>query len=74
MGYKFCWQTSFGYFSPYFLLFVCGPKFLALIRQDLMDIINLINPNVWLQACEQRRVLFQCVMPMVMENLTIFQH
>ncbi len=39
-----------------------------------MDIIDLIYPNVWLQACEQQGVLFQCVMPMVMESLTISQH
>jgi hypothetical protein len=39
-----------------------------------MAIINLIDPNVWFQACEQWRVLFQCVMSMVMESLTISQH
>jgi hypothetical protein len=27
-----------------------------------------------MQACEHQATLFQCVMPMAMENLTIAQH
>ncbi len=30
--------------------------------------------SVWFETCEQQIALFQFVMPMVMENLTIIQH
>jgi hypothetical protein len=39
-----------------------------------MAIINLDDPNMWIQACEQQATLFQHVMPMAMENLAIAQH
>jgi hypothetical protein len=39
-----------------------------------MAIINLDDPNVWLQACEQQITLFRHVMPMVMESFAIAQH
>ncbi len=34
----------------------------------------MMDANVWLQACEQQIALFQHVMPMAMENLTIVEH
>ncbi len=40
----------------------------------MIAIINLDNPNVWLHAFEQQIVLFQHVMPMVMESFAIAQH
>jgi hypothetical protein len=39
-----------------------------------MAIMNLDDPNVWPQACEQWTTLFWHVMPMDMENLAIIQH
>jgi hypothetical protein len=39
-----------------------------------MIVINMDHLNVWIHACEQRTTLFQCVMPMTMENLAIAQH
>jgi hypothetical protein len=39
-----------------------------------MAIINMDDLNVWIQACEQQTTLFQCVMPMFMENIAIAQH
>ncbi len=36
--------------------------------------VNLDDPNVWVQACEQHVVLFKRIMPMAMENLVITQH
>jgi hypothetical protein len=39
-----------------------------------MAIINMDDPNVWIQACEQWTILFRRVMPMAMENLAIAQH
>jgi hypothetical protein len=44
----------------------------ASIQHDAMTIINLNDPVVWVQACEQWVVLFKRVMPMAMENLAIF--
>lgn len=40
----------------------------------MITIINLDDLNVWFETCEQQIALFQFVMPMVMENLTITQH
>ncbi|CAM6013243.1 unnamed protein product [Sphagnum balticum] len=39
-------QASLASFSPYFLLFGCEPKLLALIWQNVMVVINLDDPNV----------------------------
>jgi hypothetical protein len=36
-----------------------------------MAVINMDDPNVWIQTCEQQVTLFQRVMPMAMENLAI---
>jgi len=37
-------------------------------------VVNLDNPNVWVQAYEQCVGLFKKVMPMAMESLAITQH
>jgi hypothetical protein len=39
-----------------------------------MVIINLDDPNVWLQACEQQTTLFWSIMSMAMEILAIVEH
>ncbi len=39
-----------------------------------MVVINMDDPNVWIQAYVQSATLFQRVMPMAMENLAIAQH
>jgi len=39
-------------FSPYFLLFDWDPELPASIRSDVMIVINLDDPLVWVQACE----------------------
>ncbi len=36
--------------------------------------VNLDDPNVWVQACEQHVALFKRITPMEMENLVITQH
>jgi hypothetical protein len=36
--------------------------------------MDLGNPNVWLEACEQWIALFQDVMPTTMENLASAKH
>jgi hypothetical protein len=71
MGYRFNWQAFLSYFSPYFLLFGHEPKLPASIQWYAMVIVNMDDPNVWIQACEQRITLFRHVMPMAMENLEI---
>jgi hypothetical protein len=40
----------------------------------MQTVISFNDPSVWIQACEQRVVLFRRVMFMAMENLTIVQH
>ncbi|KAH8970034.1 hypothetical protein BDL97_02G065400 [Sphagnum fallax] len=37
-----------GLIEPNFLLFGCEPKLLTSIRQDVMAIINMDDPNVWI--------------------------
>jgi hypothetical protein len=39
-----------------------------------MVMVSLDNPSMWFRACEQRSILFRCVMPMTMESLAITQH
>jgi hypothetical protein len=39
--------------SPYFLLFSHKSKLLASIQCDITTIMNLVDPIVWPQACEQ---------------------
>ncbi len=70
MGCRFNWQASLSSFSPY-LLFGHEPKLLASIW---WDVLVVIDPNVWVQTCEQWTTLFWCVMPTAMENLAIVQH
>jgi hypothetical protein len=53
MGYRFSQHDFLSYFSPYLLLFRNELKLPTLIRQDAMAIINMDDPNVWIQACEQ---------------------
>jgi hypothetical protein len=74
MGHRFNWQAFLSSFSPYLLVFGYEPELPTSIWWDVMAIINLDDPNVWIQTCEQQATLFQCVMPMAMENLAIAQH
>jgi hypothetical protein len=69
LGYTFSWQVSITSFSTYFLFL--GHE---LIQRQNMVIMNLDDLNVWFQGCEQQPPLFQCIMPMAMENLTITWH
>jgi hypothetical protein len=36
--------------------------------------MNLDDFDVWIQTCEQRIILFECVMPMAMESLATIRH
>ena len=74
MGYRFSKQASLASFSPYFLLFGREPELPMSIRHDVATVVNLDDPDMWVQACEQRATLFKRIMPMALENLTIAQH
>jgi hypothetical protein len=62
MGYQFSKQASLASFPYYFLPFWCEPQLLASICKDVDYVVNLDDPNVWVQACEQHVVLFKRTM------------
>jgi hypothetical protein len=37
-------------------------------------LVNMDDPNMWAQVCEQRVDLYKKMMPMALENLCIAQH
>jgi hypothetical protein len=39
-----------------------------------MVVMNLDDLDVWIQTCEQRIILFECVVPMAMKSLATTQH
>jgi hypothetical protein len=48
MGYRFNQQASLASFSPYFLLFSCHPELPTSIRCDVMVVVSLDDPLMWL--------------------------
>jgi hypothetical protein len=48
MGYRFNQQASLASFSPHFLLFVRDPELLTSIQNDVMTMISLKDPLVWI--------------------------
>lgn len=62
MGNNFIWHALLSSFSPY-VLFGHEPKLPTSIWRNVMVIINLGDPNVWIHACEQHATLFQHVYP-----------
>ncbi len=74
MGYRLSQQASLSSFLPFFFLFGHELELLVSIWQDVMIVINIDDPNVWIQACEQWTTLFWHVMPIAMKNLAIVQH
>lgn len=74
MGYRFNKQTSLASFSPYFLMFSCELELPISMRRDVAIVVHPDDPNVWVQACEQRATLFKIVMPVALENLAIAQY
>jgi len=49
MGYRLSQHVFLSYFSPYFLLFGSEFELPTLIWQNAMAIINMDDPNVWIQ-------------------------
>jgi hypothetical protein len=54
-----------------FLIVGCDPKLPTSIQRDATVVMDLDDQKMWFQACEQKVILFQHIIPMVMENLTI---
>jgi len=48
MGYSLSWQVFLSFFLPYFLFFGYEPELLASIQWDVMAVINMDDPNVWI--------------------------
>ena len=75
MGYRFSKQASLASFSPYYLLFGRHPMLPKAIQADADTVLaNMDNPDTWAQVCKQRVDLFNGVMLMALENLSIAQH
>ncbi len=56
--------SLFASYSLYFLLFSHEPELPSSIQCDVMELVNLDDPNMWFQVCEQQVSLFQWVMAM----------
>jgi transposase InsO family protein len=54
MGYCFSKQASLASFSPYLLLFGREPVLPAAIRRETETVVQLDDPDVWVEACSQR--------------------
>jgi hypothetical protein len=52
-------------------MFSCDLELVVGIWHDAIIVVDLNDQKMWLQVCEQQITLFQCVMPMAMENLVI---
>ncbi len=57
--------SLFAYYSLCLLLFSCEPELPTSIQCDVMELVNLDDPNMWFQVCEQQVSLFQWVMTMI---------
>jgi hypothetical protein len=74
MGYRFNRQASLASYSPYQLLYGREPILPSSVREKLAPVVNLDDPDVWVQCLHDRAKFFQKAMPMAMENLNIAQH
>jgi len=53
MEYRFNQQASLTSFSPFFLFFGRHLELQASIQYDVTIVVNLDDPLMWLQTCEQ---------------------
>jgi hypothetical protein len=74
MGYRFSKQASLATFSPYFLLYGREPVLPTSIRHDTQPVVDMDDPDMWVEVCSRRATLFQRIMPMAFDNLAIAQH
>ncbi len=74
MGYKMSKHVSLSHFSPYFLLFGRDPIPPSSIIAQMDQVVDLDSLATWARVIVERLILFERVMPMAMENLSIAQH
>jgi hypothetical protein len=74
MGYRMSKHASLYHFSPYFLLFGRHPIPPSSIVVQIDQVVDLDSPATWAKVIVERATLFNRVMPMAMENLSIAQH
>ncbi len=74
MGYRMLKHASLFHFSPYFLLFRKHPIPPFSIAVQMDQVVDLDSLTIWARVIVERVVLFNRVMPMAMENLSIAQH
>jgi len=74
MGYRMSKHASLYHFSPYFLLFGRHPIPPSSIVVQIDQVVDLDSPATWAKVIVERAALFNRVMPMAMENLSIAQH
>ena len=74
MGYRMSKQAALANYSPYFLLYGREPTLGINIQQKCQQVVDLDNPDVWLQVVTDRARVFAREIPMAMNNLQIAQH
>jgi hypothetical protein len=71
MGYKMSKHASLSHFSPYFLLFGRHPIPPSSIIAQMDQVVDLDSLAIWAKVITKRATLFERVMPMAMEKLSI---
>jgi len=74
MGYMMSKHASLSHFNPYFLFSRRHPIPPSSIAIQMDQFVDLNSPTTWARVIVERFVLFNRVMPMAMENLSIAQH
>jgi hypothetical protein len=74
MGYMMSKHAFLSHFSPYFILFGKHPIPPSSIVVKMDQLVDLDSPSIWVKVIAERAPLFQKVMPMAMENLSIARH
>ena len=74
MGYRFSRQASLAAFSSYQVLYGREPILPSSVWEKLAAVVDLDDPEMWIQCWRDRAEFFKRPMPMAMENLSIAQH
>ena len=61
-------------YNPYQLLYEREPILPSSIREKLAPVVDLDDPNMWVECLQERAQFFQRVMLVAMENLSIAQY
>jgi hypothetical protein len=71
MGYMMSKHAFLSHFSPYFLLFGRHPIPPSSIIAQMDQVVDLDSLAIWAKVITKRATLFERVMPMAMEKLSI---